>query len=269
MKRLGSRTHGRSGFTLIEMLITTGVVAITGTLMYSILYTAMILFAKNTAINMANQQARIAVMRMEQDLHASVSVPQMTDTNRIPLTGALASGPAAGISFQLFSTGPFQVAAAAAAGQNTIQIQTNGVVPVVNQRLIIPDYEIELNITAVSAGGTNSTLTLASPLPQAVLTSLGIVQCFITDRVAYVVQNNQLIYYPRQSTGNNVMLADNITTPTPFSVPATPLGAPYTRFVSAINLSTSDAAYSNLKFKAANMFLNAMEPCRAQLCTYQ
>ena len=269
MKRQGSSSIRQSGFTIIEMLITVGVVAITGTIMYNILYTGMILFAKNTAINMANQQARVAVMRMEQDIHASVSVPQMTDTNRIPLTGALASGPAAGISFQLFASGPFQVAATAAAGQSTIQVTTNGVVPVANQRLIIPGYTIESNITSVSGGGTTSTLTLAAPLPQTVQTSLGIVQCFITDRVAYVVQNNQLIYYPRQAIGGNVMLADNITTPTPFSVPATPLGAPYTRFVSAINLSTSDAAYSNLNFKAANMFLNAMEPCRAQLCTYQ
>jgi prepilin-type N-terminal cleavage/methylation domain-containing protein len=269
MKRQVPRAFGHSGFTLVEMLVTLGVVSITGTIMYYILYTGMILFAKNTAINLANQQARMAVMRMEQDIHASISIPQMTDSNRNPLTGSAASGPAAGISFQLFSTGPFQVAAPAAAGQRNIQIQTNGVVPVVNQRLIIPGYTIELNITAVSAGGTTSTLTLASPLPQAVQTSLGIVQCFITDRVAYVVQNSQLVYYPRQSVGNYVMMADNITTPSPFSVPATPLGAPYTRFVSAINLSTSDAAYSNLKFKAANMFLNALEPCRAKLCTYQ
>jgi hypothetical protein len=64
-------------------------------------------------------------------------------------------------------------------------------------------------------------------------------------------------------------LANNITTATPFSIPTTPLGAPYSRFVSAINLSTSDAAYSNLNFKAANMFLNALEPSRAQLCVYQ
>jgi prepilin-type N-terminal cleavage/methylation domain-containing protein len=275
MTRPLSRSFGQRGFTVIEMLMTTGVVGITGTIMYYILYTGMILFAKNTAINLAHQQARIAVMQMEQDIHAAVSVPQMTDTNRVALTGAQASGPAAGISFQLFASGPFQVAAAAAAGQSQIQIQTNGIVPVVNQRLIIPTHQIELNITAVSAGGTNSTLTLASPLPVAVQTSLGSpavavnVQCFITDRVAYVVQNNQLVYYGRQTTNTFKVMANDITTTTPFSVPATPLGAPYTRFVAAINLSTADTAYSNLNFKAANMFLNAMEPCRAQLCAYQ
>ena len=64
-------------------------------------------------------------------------------------------------------------------------------------------------------------------------------------------------------------MANDLTSATPFSIPVTPLGAPFNRFVAAINLVTADNTTSNRHFKAANMFLNAMEPYRARLCTYQ
>jgi len=257
---------------LIEVMVTLGVVGITSGIMWYVLYTGMVLFAKNSAINMAHQEARIAMMNMEQNIHAAVSVPYLASTSAFtPLTGSAANGPAAGISFQLWDAGPFEVAATAAAGQSNIQITMNGFTAAANERLIIPAYVVEQNITSVSG----STLTLAAPFPTAVQTSLGSpavavnVQCFITHRAGYIVQNNQLCYYANIANSTYKVLASNITTATPFSLPTTPAGAPYSRFVSAINLSTSDAAYSNLNFKAANMFLNALEPCRAQLCIYQ
>jgi len=277
MKKPLSRAFAESGFTLIEMLITSGIVGITGAIMYYILYTGMILFAKNSAINMAHQEARLAMMQMEQQIHAAISVPYLTTTNplvQVPISQV--DGPAAGISFQLWDGGPFQVAAPAAAGQYQVQITTNGFMPATNERLIIPAYVIESDISQVSDGATTSTVTLATAISPAVQTSMGTppvavnVQCFITHRVAFVVQNSQLCYYADiHSLAPPKVLANNITTATPFSIQPGALGAPYSRFVSAINLSTSDAAYSNLNFKAANMFLNALEPCRAQLCVYQ
>jgi hypothetical protein len=146
--------------------------------------------------------------------------------------------------------------------------------------LIIPTHQIELDITNVSMSGTTATLTLSAVLGEAVNTtetsnntgttkSVNI-SCFITDRVTYAVSNNQLWYYPRQTVSTTPrLMADYITSPTPFSIPATALGAPYYRFVAAINLVTADTAYGNMNFKAANMFLNSMEPYRARLCTYQ
>jgi hypothetical protein len=64
-------------------------------------------------------------------------------------------------------------------------------------------------------------------------------------------------------------MANDLTTTTPFSIPATPLGAPFNRFVAAINLTTADTTSTNRHFRAANMFLNAMEPYRSRLCIYQ
>jgi hypothetical protein len=163
----------------------------------------------------------------------------------------------------------------------------------VMQRLIIPEYQIEMTvISVVTTNGADVELQLgndqgtAVPLSQAVTptmqnstnvaTPVNIV-CFFTDRVAYLVNNNQLYYYPRQfnapgTTVNPVVMANSITSPTPFSIPATPLGAPFYRFVAAINLVdlvTADTSMSNMNFRAANMFLNSMEPYRARLCIYQ
>lgn len=266
---------------LIELMISTAIMGITGGIIYYILNTGMILFAKNTAINIAHQEARVAVLQMEQDLHSAISIPTLTDASKTAVAGV---GPAAGISFQLFGGGPFKVTSSTTGyltGQNQITInvtQADGsnYTPVVGQRLIIPTHQIELDITAVSSGSSDRTLTLASNLPVAVYTKLGQspnvqdvnVVCFITDRVYYVVSGSQLLYYGRKSSTAKVM-ANDLTTATPFSIPATPLGAPYNRFVAAINLSTADTSTSNRKFRAANMFLNAMEPYRARLCIYQ
>ena len=275
------------GMSIIEILITCAVVAITGVLMFNMLYMGMIQFAKNSAINLAHQEARVAVMQMEQDLHAAVSIPELIDTSMPPnlISGV---GPAPGIHFQLYSGGPFQVTpgnqlptptyppntCGYATSATSIVINTNGYVPAANQRLIIPMYQTEINIQSSTTAGNTSTLTLATPLPFTVeTTQAGFVMnisCFISDYVSYVVVGTQLIYYPRQSTNaNSKVMANDLTSPTPFSIPATALGAPYYRFVAAINLVTADNAYGNMHFKAANMFLNAMEPYRARLCVYQ
>ena len=106
MKRPEFAAATSEPFALIELMITTAIVGITGSIVYYLLYTGMTLFAKNTAINVAHQEARVAVMQMEQDIHGAVSIPQLTDGSRNAISG---SGPAAGISFQLFASGPFQV----------------------------------------------------------------------------------------------------------------------------------------------------------------
>ncbi len=262
---------------LVEVLISTTVMAIVSSIVFSILNSGMVLFAKNTAVNMAHQQARVAVLTMEEDLHSAVSIPQLADDARAPVAG---SGPAAGISFQVFAAGPFQVMATAAGGQNQITVRCPGFTPKVGQRFCLPLHQVELDISAVGAGsgtgGANRTLTLVSNLSRPVETSLDnagtatpvVVTGFFTDKYIYVVKNGELRYFkPGDTVGK--LLANDITAPTPFSIPTTPLGAPYNRFVAAIDLSTADHTTSNRGFKAANMFLNAMVPYRSKLCYYQ
>jgi hypothetical protein len=276
MKPYRLQSAGERAAVLIELMISTTIVLITGSIIFYILNTGMILFAKNTAINMAHQQARVAVLQMEQDLHSAISIPQLIDANKNGVSG---NGPAAGISFQLYAKGPLQVASTANMGQNQINVRVNGYTPTVGQRLCIPTHQIEMNITAVGAGSTDRILTLAGNLPVDVKTSLYDpainqnvavnVVCFITDRMYYVVNGGELRYFGPTQPAAGKMMANDITTPTPFSIPVTPAGAQYNRFVAAINLSTADDRSSNRGFKAANMFLNAMVPYRARLCITQ
>lgn len=276
MKASQTKIAGQRAVALIELMVSTMIVGLTGSIVFYILNTGIVLFAKNTAINMAHQQARVAVLTMEQDLHSAISIPQLVDASRNSVDG---NGPAAGISFQLYAKGPLKVVSNANAGQNQVNVRVSGYTPSVGQRLCIPTHQIEYDITAVGSGGTDRVLTLASNLPvdvktvlydSATNTNVNVnVVCFITDRIYYVVKNGELRYYGPSQPATGRFLANDITTATPFSIPVTALGAQYNRFVAAINLSTADHNSSNRGFKAANMFLNAMVPYRTRLCITQ
>lgn len=181
--------------------------------------------------------------------------------------------------------------------------------PVVNQRLIIPTHQIEGDITNVTGSWNSLTITLAnipvpSPAPAptvppgtlpvriqgttpgATPSANGDIVCFITDRCAYkVVPANPgppvvlPVVYKLVWTKNSDLNPDgtvkirdivtDITNPTPFSIPTTPNGALYYRFVAAVDLSTSDPQYTNRGYKAANILLNGQVPYKARLTTYQ
>ena len=69
------------GFKLIELMFTIAISSVVGLALYSILYSGLVLGAKNTAINTAHHQARIAMINMIQDIHAAVSLPSLTDSS--------------------------------------------------------------------------------------------------------------------------------------------------------------------------------------------
>jgi hypothetical protein len=56
-----------------------GLIGVLGLAIYSMLNIGMILGAKNTAVNTAHQQARVAMLQMVQDIHSAVSLPALTD----------------------------------------------------------------------------------------------------------------------------------------------------------------------------------------------
>ena len=271
----------RSAFTIIELLMASAVVAIIGSIAYIMLNTGMVLFAKNTAINMAHQQARVAVIQMENDIHCSVSLPQLVDTNRVPVPPVNgAYPPSAGISFQLFAAGPFKVTQAASAGSSQVTLELGSYQAKAGQRLIIPTHQIEIDLATDCPGSGSRAVTLAAPIGNAIALQLPDeafgnamrpvdVVGFITDRVTYIVQSGELRYYGRRTSSQYNVMATDITSATPFSTPTTPAGAPNYRFVAAINLSTADPTATARGFKAANMFLNAQVPCRTRLCAYQ
>jgi len=287
--RLSSRT---TAFTLVELMITGALISVVGLVLYSILYTSSVLGAKNTAVNIAHQQARVAMIDMLQDIHSAISTPQLVNADGstpwpTPVPGQ-SPLPAPGVSFQLWSSGPHELKKDVNAGDTQIQIiftAGSGPIPIAGQRVIIPAYQIEADIASVDNGSPNNPkFTLSnisgpalvppvtyptSTIPVAIKgtgSSAGDVICFITDRCSYAVSNSNLNW---RWKGNTKAVANYVTNSTPFSAPTTPAGALYTRFVAAIDLSTSDTQYSNRGYKSANILLNGQVPYKARLTTYQ
>ena len=260
----------KRGFTVIEMGLSTAVFSTVGLTMYSLLSVSTILGAKNTAINTAHQQARTAMVQMLGDLHSAVSIPYLVDVDGNQVAGA---GPAAGIAFQEWSSGPHKIKTDVTISQNQITLLLTpgaGPTPTVGQRFIVPTHQIEDDITAVSGTSDNLTITLAHNLPVAITgTSTYTIICFVADRCSYTVADGNLQWRGPGAKQSFAVLGSDITAVTPFSIPSTPAGALYYRFVSAVNLSTADPNYSNRGFKAANIFLNGQVPMKTRLITYQ
>lgn len=280
----------QSGLTMAELSITMGVVGTLGLVIYSLLNIGTVLGAKNTATNTAHQQARVAMIEMIQDLHSAVSLPALTGLDPLDPTGKQGSG----ISFQQWGAvmsngvmtpngGPHEIRNDANTGQNEVRlvIAAGQPLPIVGQRLIVPTHQIEDNIIAVNGGANDCKLTLANNLTVAIKgantnSSVGEIIAYITDRCSYdVVQVSAgppaeyKLQWTKVSSPPARDIATNITNPRPFSIPLTPAGALYNRFVAAVDLSTSDPKYSRRGYKAANILLNGQVPFKARLTTYQ
>jgi hypothetical protein len=271
--RLSNSSRGTS---LFELSIAMGLIGVVGLAIYSMLNVGMILSAKNTAVNLAHQQARSAMLQMVQDIHSAVSLPALTDVNSVPLNNPPPNTAAAGISFQLWAGGPYQICADAAVDAKVIQVKllAGDVVPLVGERIIVQSHQIEQDITAVtSLGGGKYNLTVPAAIGVAIQgtgsPTFYNIPCFISDRCSYVINNGALEWHGPTTKKAFAMLGNDMTNPTPFSIPSTPGGSLYSRFVAAVDLSTADSNTTNRGFKSANILLNGQVPMRARLTTYQ
>ena len=278
--RLSSQKRGT---TLVETIFTTVLVGVVGLVIYALLNIGTILASKNVAVNTAHQQARTAMLQMVQDLHGSVSLPQLVDINGSPSptpdpnatpTPTPVPTPAPGIAFQLFASGPYKITSSVTTLQNTITIvwtkNNNPPTITVGERLIIPGHGIEDDITAVNKQDSkNYTLTLAHNVSVPIDISMGNIPCFVTDRCSYIIQNQELHWTGPTTKKTFSVMGQNIISPNPFTVPPTASGALYYRFVSAIDLSTCDLKFSNRGFKSANILLNGQVPIRTRMTIKQ
>jgi prepilin-type N-terminal cleavage/methylation domain-containing protein len=236
------------GFKLIEMMFTVALISVLGLLIYSILSASIVLGGKNTAMNTAHQQARVAILQMMQDIHTAISQPQLT---------GVSGNQASGISFQQWGTvsvagkgridngGPHKIIADANIGDTTIAIKVtagpgisqNQSKPQVGQRIIIPTHQIEADITAVGGSANFYFMTLgniwgpnlsAEEAAAAGLTypvtypvnalpidvkgtgsTAGDVVCYVTDRCSYTIANNTLTWTVGTTTGR--VMANGVT----------------------------------------------------------
>jgi hypothetical protein len=196
-----SRSDRVSGFTVAEMGISLGVLGLLGLVFFQVLNSGLILFAKNTATNAAHEEARQGINRLTRDIHAAVSVPQLRDTNfsvvsSKPVNGVIPT--AAGVSFQNVAGGPNYVWKDPN-NSSLIMIRDDKNTAIEGMRLIIPFYNLEEDITKVTASGSanhrNIFIKADQSTPQIDAPPVGGTYCitYYTDRVMYVVQNGQYV----------------------------------------------------------------------------
>src|ERR1700730_7945936 len=271
--------------TLVETMVTSMLIGVVFLGLYSVLNMGTILGAKNLAVNVAHEQARVAMLQMMQDFHSSVSLPAVTNddgtTSPAPTPATSAPFGYPGVAFQLWAIGPLRIAANALKDQNVVQVTVPAgtQVPVVGQRLIVRTHQLEDDIVAVNgtAGGILS-LTLAKPVPIDIKPPLdpkdGHIVCFITDRCSYFVDKNKTLNWNGPNARKAIsMMANTITDAAPFTIKTSPLNAPLYQVVPVFDLSTADANYTNLNsrtaFRSANILLHSEVPMRARLTDTQ
>ena len=261
----------KAAFTLTELMVATAVAVIVGYTGFTILHVGLMLFAKNSAINVSHQQARIALLRIENDFHASASQVQLTNASGTLLPAS--TGPEAGISFQIMRGGPYLLTADASKGDTSLRVNFGTDKPLVKERMLIPLHGVEADIVSVSGSGPEYTIQLSAPLKRDMKVSLangggtatqGNVQCFLTERVYYVVSNGRLTR--RQATDlTPSLLASGIVSPTPFRLAPGANGVFDRKIITGIDLATVDTGTSNLGFRSANILTNATVPVRHRL----
>ena len=268
------RTSSRFGFTLVELLVVTAALGIIMSAMLALLNYGLTLYARNVRVNMAHQEARNGMMRVVRDLHRAVSIPQLVDANMQPVNTA---GPAAGITFQTVATDPFQIMNDPTA-PDLIQVSTTKPQPEPpspGDHIVVLDYDVECDITNVTATGTGSNhwnVFLASGNEKRIQTKSGsFVLCYITRRIGYVVINGQLRFYPNliATPATYSVIARNLTSATPFGIPLNQSGTPETRFTS-VNFTVTDPSFSNRGYKSTSMQMaDPGVPYRCVVTKYQ
>jgi prepilin-type N-terminal cleavage/methylation domain-containing protein len=291
--------HQRTaGFTLVELMITSAVFALAGGLVFMFLNSGMTLYAKNTAVNAAHQQARSAVDQMLANIHAAVSIPQLVDENLTPLPPP-GTGPAAGINFQKFDSGPFLLLN----GQNVPSTQTwvsifapnlDASQNVNGMRFNIPSHQVEMDIQSITAVGNFRVIGFASAVGTNIIVNnngntngngngngdgTSNIIGFVTRRVSYAIAGTspyyELRYYPTNNLQTFRVIARNVTSPTagqaptPFKVLFNQAGGADFRSVAAVDLSTAEPQYSQRGYAAVNMFIDSCIPFRSRLTINQ
>ena len=280
------------GFTLVETIMAMASVGVVGLSIFYTLYYGLILFTKNTAMNVSHQQARMALMQLDSDIHSAVSPVSLTDSNGVMISATSASP---GVEFQVLvsSTAYCQVVADVAVGATSIQVglPSGYPTPYAGMRLIVPTFGIEQDVSAVSISGHVATCTLSGSSPNALTASNGDTICFFTHRVYYYVtgaasgggsSNNLVLDYLGVQRNQTYMIAANglingtpydPTCATPFSIPATSTGVPNYRCIQITGLSTQDPQTTGLStifgFNTASIMLSGQVPEYQTLTTYQ
>jgi len=281
----------KAAISLLEVIITVGVITVAGAGIFEILRTGVVLFGKNSSMNLSHNQARFGLLQLQQDMASAVSTADLTDTAGNILQSGTAVGPAPGVTFQVYAGGPFCLYAGnATAASSTTQtiLATATAVPVVtgtgfkplSGEIICIQAQPMLNsvVTGTISSVGNSTTTsgttyytptlsgsLGTPIPiwDTVASQQLSVACYFTAPVRYVVQNGTLMRYTLDPSSSGSMtgvaLAYNISSSgtAPFYVPAVN-SSNQGAFLQAQNFSAYDPSSNNRGYKGVTTPFTAL-----------
>ena len=193
-----SKLRKKAAFTLTELGIAAGSMAVVGGTIYVLLTAGLNLFARNHAINRSSELARTTLDYLTRDLHASIETPTLIDASGSPVA---VTGPstisAAGVKFRKFIAGPLKLpnATAASATTITLNIQSSDSRPMAGQILVIPastlnvlPQDVYAKITAVGGGPLTPTVTLAAAIGSYMTPTASSGTVAPANSVAYIVQ---------------------------------------------------------------------------------
>lgn len=231
MKLILKKKSSEAGFSVGEMGVAVGVLGLLGLVFFQVLQSGLVLSAKNTAVNVAHEEARQGILRMTRDIHASISVPQLRDTNFDVVSSDPVNGvppTAAGVSFQNVAAGPNFIWKDPG-NPSLIMVKDNPIKPTEGMRLIVPFFGLEEDITKVTAAGSanhsnvfvkadQSTPNITAPdygAPYAIT--------YYTERVMYTVKNGT--WYKDTNGIHTTISGENLPT-SPNDIKLAPVGTP-------------------------------------------
>ncbi len=205
------------GFTLVELMVGLAILAIAGSLAYTILISATTLLAKNLSINTSNTTVRDALDRVYAEISQANGLPVLLNADGS--TASNASGPAAGIRFDHYKGAPYIVTNPSGSGLSAtatsfqMKSSTNSLAspptPVNNDVVKIGDSTarplVASSSATISGGLQTITVQLQGPIGQAIPWTTSIQEtAYVIHREAFIIVpvsgRAELRFYPNAET---------------------------------------------------------------------
>lgn len=278
-----------SAFTLVEMLISLGLVGVVGAALLMFASTSSRFAARNLATNHSHGTLRTCGQKLLAELRDSATSFRLFDfdgtnfTDATPVasadqdarTGQYASTRSNGVRFRKLAGGPFKLTSNCTASSITMTFDfrtgtTSDYVPKVGDKVVLPLVSREFDITAVSgAASPTATVTIGTPCGFSLDTSgSNFIVGYFYRRVAFSVWNNALRFHD-DFTGDNrsnfTVVSSGVTSPKPFSLLFPSASAVVTDALALrLSLEVTDMNYSAQKFGNSTTTLVTVIPPRNQ-----
>ena len=169
------RSARSRAFTLVELLVTVGIVAFMGGVIYVMLNGGTVLYTKIFQISTVQQTARSSMQAMSARMYEAVEQPTLTDAggNDLPAIDANGDGdpsvaenwvPAAGVKFRIAVGHAHKLTRDAGSTDSAIYVATSSS-PIITGDIVITPYpQISAPVTGVVTSGAELTLQFGKTL---------------------------------------------------------------------------------------------------------